>query len=232
MGLLDRLGRKDVADTRSALDAARSDQPDDSAVSRLINRVVAVGIDGLGPLDPAVHVAEEALAEEGGDREAAVRRVARKHLVGGAVGGAVTSVGGFVTMPVALPANVLEFYVQATRMVAAIAHLRGYDVTDPHIRVAVLLTLVGSDADDVLAKAGMTTGGGRLASLAFQKLPPAAMLVINKAVGFRLLKGVGGRLAERLGRGVPLVGGAVGGGVDAWMMKRIGDHAMQEFPPA
>jgi hypothetical protein len=30
-------------------------------------------------------------------------------------------VGGFITLPVALPVNVLEFYVQATRMVGAIA---------------------------------------------------------------------------------------------------------------
>ena len=69
-------------------------------------------------------------------------------------------------MPIALPANVLEFYVQATRMVGAIATLRGYDVQDPRIRTAVLLTLVGSKSDDVLKKAGMATGGGRVTSLA------------------------------------------------------------------
>jgi hypothetical protein len=40
-------------------------------------------------------------------------------------------------MPVALPANVAEFYLIATRMVAAIADVRGYDVTDPQIRTAV-----------------------------------------------------------------------------------------------
>jgi hypothetical protein len=29
---------------------------------------------------------------------------------------------------------------------------------------------------------------------------------------------------------VPLLGGLVGGGIDTWMMKRIADHAMGEFP--
>ncbi len=52
----------------------------------------------------------------------------RLHVVGGVVGGFVTGLGGFVTMPVALPVNIAEFYVQATRMVGAIATLRGYDV--------------------------------------------------------------------------------------------------------
>ena len=81
-----------------------------------------------------------------------MRKIARSTVARGAIGGFVTSVGGFVTMPVALPVNVVEFYVQATRMVAAIATLRGYDVNDPRVRTAVLLTLVGSDADEVLAR--------------------------------------------------------------------------------
>jgi hypothetical protein len=37
-------------------------------------------------------------------------------------------------------------------MVGAIATLRGYDVDNPMVRSAILLTLVGSDADDVLAR--------------------------------------------------------------------------------
>jgi hypothetical protein len=33
-----------------------------------------------------------------------------------------------------------------------------------------------------------------------------------------------------LGRGVPIAGGAIGGVLDAWMMKRIADAAQREFP--
>jgi hypothetical protein len=135
-----------------------------------------------------------------------------------------------VTMPVALPANVVEFYVGATRMVAAIATLRGYDVTDAQVRTAVLLTLVGSDADEVLAKAGLTGGTGKVVALVGQQLPPAALLMVNKAIGFRLLRGLGEKAFARLGRGIPLAGGVVGGGIDVWMMKRIADHALTEFP--
>jgi hypothetical protein len=71
----------------------------------------------------------------------------------------VTGLGGFVTMPVALPVNIAEFYIQATRMVGGIATLRGYDLADPQVRTAVMLTLVGARADEVLAKAGLSTGG-------------------------------------------------------------------------
>ena len=133
-------------------------------------------------------------------------------------------------MPVALPVNVLEFYVQATRMVAAIAVLRGYDVRQPHVRTAVLFTLVGADADEVLKKAGVATGSGRVAAYALRGLPPAGLMVVNKAIGFRLLRGVGEKAFTKLGRGIPLAGGLIGGGLDAYMMRQLADAAMREFP--
>lgn len=231
MGLLDLLKpKRDTATkTKSALEAAESGTGDEGAIDKLVQMLLDVGLDGRGPIDSARKVAEEALAEAG-SAEAAVSKVARGALIGGGVGGFVTGLGGFVTMPVALPVNVAEFYVQATRMVGAIATLRGYDLSDERIRTAVLLTLVGSKSEDVLKKAGITTASGRVASIALKNLPPAALMVINKAIGFRLMRGVGEKALSRLGRGVPVAGGIVGGGLDAWMMKKIADHAMKEFP--
>ena len=213
-----------------ALDAAAVHPHDDRAVSRLVQLLMDIGVDGVGPLKSAREYAAEARSNTR-TSEAAVSKVARTTVVRGAIGGFVTSVGGFVTMPVALPLNVAEFYVQATRMVASVAVLRGYDIDDPMVRTAILLTLVGSDADEVLAKAGLATGGGRMVSLATRQLPPAGLLILNKAIAFRLLRGVGEQAFSKLGRGVPLLGGLVGGGIDTWMMKRIADHAMGEFPP-
>ena len=232
MGVFDLLRPKKetVAKTRSALEAARDERPDDNAITKVIQTILNVGLDGTGPIDSAAQVAQEALKKENGDVEQAVDRVSRSHIIGGGIGGFATGLGGFVTMPVALPVNVLEFYIQATRMVGAIAHLRGYDVSDERIRTAVLLTMIGSKSDDVLKKAGMSTGGGRLAQLAMKNMPQAAVLVINKAVGFRLLKSAGGKLFSRLGRGIPVAGGVFGGGVDGWMMRKIAEQAREEFP--
>ena len=235
MGLIDYFTpkREQVKETRSALEAAHDPSIDEGAANQAIGKVVTmlldIGLDGRGPIKSAGQVARAA-KKDASSREEAVRAVARGTMLRGGVGGFVTGVGGFVTMPIALPANVLEFYVQATRMVGAIAILRGYDISEPRIRTAVLLTLVGSKSDDVLKKAGMSTGGGRLASMALKNMPPAALMVVNKAVGFNLLRGVGSKLLGRLGRGVPVAGGLFGGGVDAFMMKKIADHAMKEFP--
>jgi hypothetical protein len=232
MGLFDLLrpGREESQRTASALEAARGNAPDDTAIGRVVQMLMDAGLDGRGPLRPATSIAEAARRRTGYPEEA-VERIVRLHVVGAAAGGFVTGLGGFVTMPVALPVNVAEFYVQATRMVGAIATVRGYDVRDAEVRTAVLLTLVGSKADDVLARAGLATGGGAIAKLALGKLPPAALMVVNKAVGFRLMRGVFERIFSRFGRGVPFLGGLIGAVVDGWMMRRIAEQAMVEFPP-
>src|SRR5690242_295094 len=104
MGLFDLLkpSGETAGRTASALDAARADAPDDSAFGRLVATLLGTGIDGRGPLRSASAVAEAARRRASGDDEA-VDRIVRLHVVGATVGGFVTGLGGFVTMPVALP---------------------------------------------------------------------------------------------------------------------------------
>jgi hypothetical protein len=232
MGLIDivRPGRSETKKTRAALDAANDVNPDPGAIDRLVEMLVDTGLEGRGPMSSAREVADRALTKAGGDREKAIGALARATTVKGGIGGFVTGLGGFITMPVSLPVNVAEFYLQAVRMVGSIATLRGYDISEPRVRTAILLTLVGSDSDEVLKKAGMTTGTSRVTSYALKGLPPAALMVVNKAVGFRLMRGVSEKVLSRFGRAVPFAGGIVGGSIDGFMMKTIADHAMKEFP--
>jgi hypothetical protein len=238
VGIFDKSESTELANThRGALEQAAAGEPEGGLAhlaTELVEKLLDVGIDGRGPVKSAHEVAVAARAEVRSD-DAAIKVIIRKHVRAAAVGGFVTGLGGFVTMPVALPANVTEFYLIATRMVAAIADVRGYDVTDPQIRTAVLLTLVGADANDLIKKAGAIPGvslgtGGTLTSLAAQRLPGPALMMLNKAIGFRLVAQAGRSLLGRLGKAVPVVGGAVGAGVDGFLLSRIADSATREFP--
>ena len=220
-------------DDEPAGDATRVARVDDRATTgsatRMIERLMDVGIDGKGRFDSAQKVVDVAIARHS-ETEGAIDAIVRRHLVLGAAGGFITGLGGFVTMLIALPANVLEFYLVATRMVAGIAATRGYDIRQSEVRSAILLALVGADSEDLLRKAGYG-GTGRLANLAVQRLPGPVLLAVNKGVGFRLLNGVGRKSLARFGKAVPLAGGVFGAGVDTFLLKRIADHARQEFPP-
>jgi len=199
-----------------------------AGVTRMFERLMDVGIDGRGRFDSAQKIADVAMAGHS-DAERAIDAIVRSHRKLAVAGGFVTGLGGFLAMPIALPANVLEFYLVATRMVAGIASTRGYDIRQPEVRSAVLLALVGADADDLLKTAGYADTGW-LAGLAVQRLPGPVLLAVNKGVGFRVLGQLGKKSLARFGRVVPLAGGIVGAGVDAYLLKRIADYARDEFP--
>lgn len=226
MGIFDMFGKKNqpappppqVADSGLA-----------GSATKLIERMLDVGIDGRGTFDSAHQVVANHLAKDP-DKEHAIDEIVGGHIKAAAAGGFVTGLGGFVTLPVALPANVAGFYIIATRMAASIAALRGYDINTQEVRSAVLLSLVGAESDDLLKKAGYASTG-RLANLAAQRLPGPVLMAVNKGVGFRLLTQVGKKSLTRLGRGVPVVGGVLGAGLDGYMLKQIADHVRTEFPP-
>ena len=235
MGLFGFGDDTSAKDTRSALEQARDPKLDDDVVSgtatRLVENLLDVGIDGKGPFKGADQVAREALKASGGDVDKAIDRVVSAHRTKAAGAGFITSLGGFVTLPVALPANIVEFYLLTTRMTAAIARLRGYDLSQQQIRSAILLALVGADAQDLLAKAGVVATG-RLSNLAAQRLPGPALMVVNKAIGFRLLSTAGKGVFSRFGKNVPIIGGVVGAGIDTWLLHKIAEQAREEFPTA
>ena len=48
-------------------------------------------------------------------------------------------------MAVTIPANVSGLALVQCRMIAGIAHLRGYDLDDPRVRNAILACILGED---------------------------------------------------------------------------------------
>ncbi|MCA0437510.1 MAG: EcsC family protein [Austwickia sp.] len=225
MGILD-LFRKDDEHAKEAQKLPSEGLA--GSATRLVERLLDVGIDGKGHFDSARTIADAARAKTS-SAEKAIDVVVNEQLRLAAAGGFVTGLGGFVTLPVALPANVAGFYLIATRMAAAIAYLRGYDLQQKEVRSAVLLSLVGADSEDLLKKAGYASAG-RLSSLAAQRLPGPVLMAVNKGVGFRLLTQVGKKSLARFGKGVPLLGGVLGAGLDGYMAKQIADHVRAEFP--
>ncbi len=198
----------------------------------LVRRLLDVGIDGTVGFESAGQVALGALKDHG-SAEAAVAAVIRAHRRLIAVGGFVTGVGGFVTLPAALPANVVEFYLLTTRMVAAIAEIRGHDLRDPTLRTAILLTLVDSDPEALMRQVGISRlpTGGHLAGLGAGRLPAPARMMLNKAIGFRLISQFGQRALTGFGRGLPVAGGVIGAGFDVYLFSHIAASARREFPP-
>jgi hypothetical protein len=144
----------------------------------------------LPGLDSAVDLAESHLKSCGGNREKAIDHLIARYVgYAGAVGFA-TNVGGFITMPVSVPANVAAVFRIQLRMIAAIAHLRGYPVKDEQVKTLAFFCLTGSAGANALEEFGIGLGT-KLTIYVIKKVPGATLRSINKAVGVKLLTKTG-----------------------------------------
>jgi hypothetical protein len=144
--------------------------------------------------------------------------------------GFITGVGGILSLPVAIPANLAGVLCIQIRMVGAIAHLRGYDVQSDQVRTLAFACLAGSAALDILKDLGINIGAQLTRQVIF-RISGDVLKRINRAVGFRLVTKAGTRGVVNLVKVVPFVGGLVSGALDAASTKVIGATAKQVFVP-
>src|SRR3954447_19834756 len=96
-------------------------------------------IHGIGPLPPAASAADKQLREQKGDVNRAIHEVIENNVRLAGAQGFVTNLGGLVTAGVAIPVNITGLALIQCRMIAGIAHLRGYDLADPKVKNAILV---------------------------------------------------------------------------------------------
>lgn len=202
------------------------DDPGSRAI-QLVNKILAVGVEGLGPYKSATEIAEEALIHHGSS-ELAIARLIATHRRWVAGSGFVTGLGGIAFLPITVPADMTTFYALCARMSGAIAVLRGYDVRSEEVQSAVLISLLGASAAGVLGGIGVEVGT-KSALAMLKKLPGHVLIEINKKVGFRLLTKFGTKGAINLAEGIPVVGGGIGAGVNVVAINRIAKYSDRIF---
>lgn len=184
-------------------------------------------LDGPPGMQSAVEMAEDYM-KNGGSKYEQANSLIRWQNTKAAASGAVTGLGGALTLPIAIPANITSVLYIQLRMVAAIAHIGGHDIRDDRVKTAVYLTLVSKTASDV-GKALAIQLGNRFVTQAIKKVPGRVLIQINKQVGFRLFTKFGQRGVVNLGKSVPLVGAVIGGSVDLYITNKVGNVARDLF---
>lgn len=196
-------------------------------VREALHRAIA----GVGPLPPAAEAAEAQLREQHGNVDKAVRELIQNHVTYAGGEGLLTNLGGLVTAAVVAPANIAGLALIQCRMVAGIAHLRGYDLDDPRVRNAILVTLLGEEAVVKMVRKKLLPAP----PMALATAPhhdPALDQTISSALANELISRViGKRIATTVGKRVPVVGGAVGMVADGWGTWRVGRYAEKELRP-
>ena len=244
MGLFDSISEKAKALASSSSDvisssfdnvknalASKTDISDEEKTSQML-QVLDWAYDKANGNVPGFgtsrEMAEEYLAKNNGNIEEAVDAMVRWQVTAAATAGFVTSLGGLPTMLITLPANIAGVMAIQLRLIGAIAHMTGFHEETEERKTGMYLCLLGAEASNVLSKTAAQFAI-KFTTAALKKLPATVLVKINQAVGFRLVTKFGTTGLVNLNKAIPLIGGFVGGAVDAFSTYAIAQAAKALF---
>lgn len=198
-----------------------------NAAGNLLRKVLLVAIEGYSALPPVKETAAHQLQKHG-DTDAAIESLVQMHVTMAGAQGFATNIGGVLTALIALPANVVGVAVVQARMVATIAHLRGYNINDARVRTAIAMCLVGDSLEKNLGEAGLPTSPLVVATAPVYDA--ALDQKISDWVAADLLARITGkRVVVAMTKRVPVLGGGVGAAVDGWDTLQVARYAKAQL---
>lgn len=163
-----------------------------------------------------------------GYTDKAINKLINNQLSKNTINGFMASFGGFITMPLTLPANITSVAYVQMRMIASIAIIRGYDLNDDQVQTFVYACIVGKSAVDVLKSSGIKISN-KIGQSMVSRIPGKVLIDINKKLGFRFITRGGTKGIVNLGKTVPLLGAGVGSAFDFTTTKIIANRAKRLF---
>src|SRR5687767_14793798 len=194
-----------------------------------LRRVLELAIDGYGRLPGAKTHAARQLQRHGGSIDDATSSIIDFHVRLASAQGFATNLGGLVALPVAIPANLTGVAIVQVRMVAAIAHLRGYDLNDNRVRTALVMCLMGGEqVAKHIAQGTLPTSPMAVATAPI--FDPELDQLVADEVLTDLAARIGGKnVALAIVKRVPLMGGGVSAVMDGIATYQIGRYASGEL---
>lgn len=186
-------------------------------------------INGVGGSGSADALADEYRRADG-DIEKSIDSLIRFQVAKCGVAGFMTGLGGVMTIPVSLPADVVSSVYIQLRMIAAIASLCGKDIHTDQVQTMGFLCLCGNAAADVIEKLGVKALTDTLTVQGGKEVSKQALKTVNKAVTKKLVHITGEKAGGKgFSKFIPFIGGIFGCTVNVMTAKTIGLTAKKVF---
>lgn len=185
-------------------------------------------LNGIGKVSLSVKDMADDYLKKYDTVDEACKAMLKNQIIKCTTSGALSGMGGVITMPVTIPANIGSVLYVQMRMIACAAYMAGYDLKSDQTQTFVYACLAGVTVNNLIKQAGVQIGV-KFANSMIKKIPGTALTKINQKVGFRLVTKFGSKGIVNLGKLVPGVGAVVGGGLDLVETKAIADRAYKWF---
>lgn len=197
-------------------------------VLAMLNTCYDKCLNGIPKVSPDVKKMAEDYLSKYDTKEEACKAMLKNQITKCTTSGFITGFGGFITLPVSIPANIGSVIYVQMRMIACTAYMGGYDLDCDQTQTFVYACLAGVALNNLIKQAGIKFGV-KFANALIKKIPGKVIVAINKKVGFRFLTKFGAKGVVNLGKMIPGVGAIVGGGLDFVETKVIADRAYKWF---
>ena len=200
----------------------------EESAGRILSTIYAKALEDIPKVSRSVDEFAYDYTSRYSSPEKAAKALAKYQILKCGTSGFITGIGGLITLPVAVPANIGSVLYVQMRMVAAIAKIGGYDVKSDQVQTLVYICLTGTAINDIAKEVGIKIGEKAFVG-AVKKVPGEVLVKINQKAGFRLLTKFGEKGVINLGKLVPIAGGVIGGGFDVAATTVIARNAIRMF---
>ena len=197
-------------------------------IMQLLDKLYEQSIHGVAKVSPPIDTLASDYLQKSRDVDTAAKQFINYQIAKCTTSGFVTGLGGLITLPVAIPANVGSVMYVQMRMIACLAYMGGYDINSDQVQTLVYACLAGISIDQILKHTGIQFGN-KFAMAMVKKIPGEVLTKINQKVGFRFLTKFGTKGIINIGKAVPIVGGVISGGFDFAETKIIANRAYKMF---
>lgn len=129
------------------------------SIMELLNKLYEQSIQGIPKVSPPIDVlANNYLEKHNNDVEKSAKSFVNYQIAKCTTSGFVTGLGGLITLPVAIPANVSSVLYVQMRMIACLAYMGGYDTDSDQVQTLVYACLAGISIDQIIKNVGIQFG--------------------------------------------------------------------------
>ena len=197
-------------------------------VMKILDSCYEKCLNGIPKVSPSVEEMANDYLKKYKTKEEACKAMIRNQITKCATSGFITGFGGFITMPVTLPANITSVIYVQMRMIACTSYMAGFDLNSDQTQTLVYACLAGVAVNNVIKQAGIKFGV-KFANGLIKKIPGKVLIKINQKVGFRFATKFGTKGIINLGKLIPGVGAVIGGGLDLVETKIIAERSYKWF---
>lgn len=115
-------------------------------------------VKGIDKVSPSIEVLANNYLVKSCDTQTAAKKFIAFQIAKCTTSGFLSGLGGLITLPVTIPANVGSVIYVQMRMIACLAYMGGYDIHSDQVQTLVYACLAGISLDQIVKNIGIQFG--------------------------------------------------------------------------